>query len=379
MKAWTLLLATLISVSLLASISMVQSADETAGGPASAVNDSGISLKPSYTSLGSPLISAQGSITAYSHVEEPPELPWTRYGIVVNLGKGGAYDDTSVESPIVIRQDDGTYVMWYRGQTSGDKTGRIMRAISSDGIRWTKTGVVMEPTEHYEGNKVDPMTVIYEDGVYKMWYGAGAYGGCASYATSSDGINWTKYSGNPVLKKTSGSWDNAGAGGQHSVIRVGNTYKMYYKGYGSEHPGWTFYGLAESSDGINWIKKGKVISPQPELGETTHFNNLFAFRAGDYYYLMHTMLDYHHLFLLSSDDGESWRKHGAIFRRGLTLGKWDIKWATSPWLILDDGVIKMWYEGGDSKGRVRTLYAEIEAVYFFKTRQETVVGAGPQD
>jgi predicted GH43/DUF377 family glycosyl hydrolase len=323
------------------------------------------------------VISEDGSGGNYHHIDATPQLPWVRYGIVLDLGESGACDDKSVESPVIIKENDGTYVLWYRGRTFTDKIGRITRAISNDGIHWTKTGVVMEPTDDYEGNKIDPMTVIFEDGIYKMWYGAAGYGGCACYATSSDGINWTKYPGNPVLKKTSGSWDNRGAGGQHCVIRTGNTYKMYYKGYGSDHPGWTFYGLAESPDGINWMKKGKVISPQPELGETTTFKNLFAFRAGDYYCIMHTMADYLHLFLLSSNDGESWCKNGAVFRRGETPDDWDIKWATSPCLVLEDGTMKMWYEGGDPEGRVRALYAEVAADYFFKTCQETIVRAGP--
>ena len=91
------------------------------------------------------------------------------------------------------------------------------------------------------------------------------------------------------------------------------------------------------------------------------------------------MADYLHLFLLSSDDGESWNNNGTVFRRGVTPGNWDIKWATSPCLVLEEGVIKMWYEGGDSKGRVRALYAEVGADYFFKTCRETIVSAEPPD
>ena len=373
-----LLLITIISFSSLSVLFICCSVDETESDPTTITRHPAVNPEPSDGNSGSLINSKQGSGTVYAHVEEPPEPAWTRYGVVIDLGKDGAYDDKSVESPIVIKQDDDTYVMWYRGHTYADKIGRIMRAISFDGIHWTKTGVVMEPTEDYEGNKVDPMTVIYEDGVYKMWYGASRYGGSACYATSPDGINWAKYPGNPVLKKTSGSWDNKGAGGQHCVIKIENTYKMYYKGYGSDDPGWTFYGLAESSDGINWTKRGVVISPQPELGEKTTFKNLYVFSAGDYFFIMHTMSDYLHLFLISGSDCENWCRNGVVFRQGQTPGKWDIKWATSPCLIFEDGIAKMWYEGGDEEGRVRALYAEITTDYFLKICRETVISTKSQ-
>jgi hypothetical protein len=316
----------------------------------------------------------QGIFTEYYSVESPQNIPWKRYGVVLDVGKPGEYDSQNVESPLIMKLKDGSYVMFYRGQTFKDKIGRIMRATSIDGINWNKTGVVMEPQYPYEGDKVDPMAVILENGVYKMWYGSSAYGGCTCYATSSDGIQWTKYQGNPVLRKTSGYWDNEGAGGQLTILKVGNIYRMYYKGYGSAKSGWTFYGLAESNDGTTWMKKEKVISPQPELSETTTFKNLYAFQASDSCYLMHTMANYLDLFLLQSDDCRtSWSKKGVIFRHGLTPGGWDIKWATSPCLIIDGAILKMWYEGGDPNGRVRTLYAEVNADLFFKVARNTSI------
>jgi predicted GH43/DUF377 family glycosyl hydrolase len=336
-------------------------------------NSSGATGNPALEQPSGP---SQGILTRYNTVEQPPNVSWKRYGVVLELGKPGEYDSQGIESPLVIKLNDDTYMMWYRGQSYKDKIGRIMRATSTDGINWIKTGVVMEPAYYYEGDKLDPMAVIYDDGFYKMWYGSTEYGGCACYATSQDGINWTRHPYNPVLRKTSGNWDNEGAGGQHTVIKIGNEYKMYYKGYGSAKPGWTFYGLAESTDGITWIKKGKWIVPQPELGETTTFKNLFVFRADNSYYLMHTMVDYLDLFLLQSDDCKtSWSKKGVMFRHGLTSGGWDRKWSTSPCVILDGNILKMWYEGGDTNGRVRTLYAEIDRDLFFTISRNTIIGA----
>lgn len=317
-------------------------------------------------------ISTWNQAQDYREVMGPARLPWMLGGTVLDTGSGGDPDDKSVESPTVIKLADSSYVMWYRGQSFADKTGRIMRAVSRDGLQWEKTGVVMIPSEEYEGNKIDPMSVIYEKGIYKMWYGADSYGGCACYATSSDGINWTRYSDNPVLRKTSGSWDNEGAGGQHSVIKVGNKYLMYYKGFGKQNPGSTFYGLAESGDGITWIKKGKILSPDPTVGDTTIFRNLCAFKLDNYYCIMYTMVEYLDLFLASSSDGKNWIKNGLVFAHGCSPNKCDEKWSTSPSILIEDNTVRMWYEGGDINGRVRTLYAAINKDMLLKAVKNTI-------
>jgi putative two-component system response regulator len=301
----------------------------------------------------------------------PGAAPWIRQGVVLDLGNSGDYDDKNIESPCVIKQADGAYIIWYRGQTWADKVGRIMRATSPDGVHWTRTGAVMSPSEDYEGDKIDPMTVIFEDGIYKMWYGSEGFGGCACYATSPDGINWTRHPGNPVLRKTPGSWDNEGAGGQHSVIRAGNKYYMYYKGFGGADPGWSFYGMAESSDGINWAKRGKILSPEPEIGDTTQFRNLGAFRVDNYYCMIYSMAEYLQLFLATSKDGKIWNKNGFIFLRGQTPGSYDQKWTTAPCLHVEGGRVRMWYEGGDPDGRVRTLLAEIDKSQLMKAFQNS--------
>ena len=318
------------------------------------------------------MMNTSGPKQTYTSIKETASLPWMLKGVVLDLGNHGDYDDKSIESPIIVKMGPGSYVMWYRGQTFSDQIGRVMRATSTDGLTWTKTGVVMLPTETCEGDKVDPMSVIYENGIYKMWYGGEGNGGCACYATSPDGINWTKYSGNPVLRKTNGSWDNEGAGGQHTIIRVGDKYYMYYKGYGSAAPGWTFYGLAESTDGIHWDKKGKILSPEPQIGETTTFRNLRAVKVDSYYCLVYSMVDNLQISLASSKDGKTFIKNGFIFIHGRVPGGYDEKWSTSPCLLVDGDRVRMWYEGGDANGRVRTLYAEIQKNYFTRAFMDMV-------
>src|SRR4051812_36180037 len=64
--------------------------------------------------------------------------------------------------------------------------------------------------------------------------------------------NWTKYEGNPVFTKGQKSWDDGIVIG-HSVIKSGNTYKMWYSGgHSIESP--KSIGYATSTDGIHWTR-----------------------------------------------------------------------------------------------------------------------------
>jgi len=75
-------------------------------------------------------------------------------------------------------------------------------------------------------------SVLYEDGTYKMWYtGNDGSNTRIGYATSPDGIVWTKYAGNPVLDLGApGAWDDVNVF-DPSVLFEAGTYKMWYAGY----------------------------------------------------------------------------------------------------------------------------------------------------
>ena len=85
----------------------------------------------------------------------------------------------------------------------------------------------------WDDEYVSHPTVIYANGLYRMWY-SGNDGGSRykiGYATSSDGLTWNKYSGNPVLDVgTSGKWDSYRAYSP-TVLYIGGTYHMWYAGY----------------------------------------------------------------------------------------------------------------------------------------------------
>jgi hypothetical protein len=252
---------------------------------------------------------------------------------VLTKGSVNSWDDYYVFSPSVL-YDGFIFHMWYTGVYHNDTDGGIGYATSSDGTNWAKyndpmtTGTLYAESDpvlikgspgSWDEDGVEVPAVILEGNSYTMWYlgyisNPWIYG--IGRATSTDGINWTKYDdpatpnspfaeSDPVLYPGSpGSWDypflRLG-----SVVFDGTKYHLYY--YGG-----IFYvnfriGYAWSSDGINWTKYNDPDTPNPPFAQ--------------------------------SDPVLTW---------GLT-GSWDDTQVMAPWVILDTltSTYKMWYTGAD--------------------------------
>jgi hypothetical protein len=94
--------------------------------------------------------------------------------------------------------------MWYEGVIAANQAS-IGYAASNDGLTWRKFpgNPVMTPSESREGGtngEISPGAILKEESTYKLWYHSrdGAHRRIG-YAISLDGLQWTKYSGNPVL------------------------------------------------------------------------------------------------------------------------------------------------------------------------------------
>ena len=108
----------------------------------------------------------------------------------------------------------------------------------------------MTPTDAWEDGDLGHPHVIKDGATYKMWYAPNDHS--VGYATSADGIAWTKHSGNPILEGAAGEWDeNIGA---PFVIKVGpSDYRMWYVAKAWPDP--NAFGYATSTDGIAWTRR----------------------------------------------------------------------------------------------------------------------------
>jgi len=133
-------------------------------------------------------------------------------------------------NPAVLKEES-TYKMWHRLSEPNENT--IGYSTSSDGITWaTNPNPVLsvgEPGTWDDENAVEPC-VIKDGTLYKMWYrGENKLTGTSAIglATSTDGINWAKFSNNPILSPDAGTWEGNDIQNPF-VIKDGGYYKMWY-------------------------------------------------------------------------------------------------------------------------------------------------------
>jgi hypothetical protein len=145
---------------------------------------------------------------------------WTRQNdgnAVFDVGAAGKFDDVHVSSPNVV-YNGSMYHMWYRGYDGSN--WRIGYATSSDGVTWTRQNNGNAVLDLGAGGSWDEthvmIPIVYKLGKeYWMCYvGYSATSGKfrigVAFCKSGDGINWQKYSGNPVIQEGSaGEWDDA--------------------------------------------------------------------------------------------------------------------------------------------------------------------------
>ena len=225
----------------------------------------------------------------------PDGIIWTKHTAnpLLDISAGGAWDDTHVYYPRVIYRNHKWY-MYYTGRTGAHL--RIGLATSEDGISWTKhtANPVLDigAGGAWDDSHVYGASVIYRNHRWYMYYsGYGASHWRIGLATSEDGVSWTKHTGNPVLNiGAGGAWDDVHAS-RPSVIYRNHKWYMYYDGYDGSH---NRIGLATSEDGISWTKH--TASPLVSTGAGGTWDYIHAYMPSVIYrnhkwYLYYTGYD----------------------------------------------------------------------------------------
>ena len=194
---------------------------------------------------------AEGNLNYVMYAESSDGINWTRPfpDPVLSPGPLGTWDDSSV-CPGDVIYDNGQYKMFYGGWSNPNGPWSIGLAISLDGITWEK---YPEPILHDSSGaefQLAPSSVQKINGLYYLYYtGRNLPYLDIRLATSVDGIEWTKYAGNPILIQDQ-SWEGSGVY-YPTVYKHNNQYVMIYMNQlGSG------FGKAISTDAINWTKDG---------------------------------------------------------------------------------------------------------------------------
>ena len=250
----------------------------------------------------------------------------------------GDWDSEAVKYPAVLV--DEVLKMWYTGI---DIYGveRIGFAKSADGTAWSRSAenpvLDVGPAGAWDAGRVESPTVIKDGDEFKMWYtGEDERGNSAiGYATSEDGIEWTKYAGNPVLKGGTTAWNQSGIA-HPWVILEGGVYNMWLFGSGPTAGGDQVYMLyAESADGVQW--KWSDANPLFTPTWETWFWRPSVVHQGATYQMWYSVLSggENRIAYATSADGFTWTKQGPPAQLSGIAGNWDEKAVEGPAVLFD--------------------------------------------
>lgn len=188
---------------------------------------------------------AQPNKTSIGYATSTDGINWIKYqnNPVLQPSVIDGITEQGVGEPAVIHNDK--YRLWYTSIAPGESY-RIGYAVSDDGVNWSKNAkFALNKGSGWDGRGVSHPYVIFENGIYHMWYtGWGLTNSwMLGYATSTDGVNWTRSSSNPLSIPTLGHI------GAPSVIKMDSLYHLYYHTGGSIP---TNIYRAVSEDKINW-------------------------------------------------------------------------------------------------------------------------------
>jgi hypothetical protein len=180
---------------------------------------------------------------------------------LISPGALGGFDDAGVTHSCTVVRNGRTY-LFYTGWSLGVSVPFYLNvglAVSDDG------GVTFRKFSRaplLDRNEVDPFLtaspwVIVENDQWRMWYVSGTtwqetgstprHRYHIKYAESADGINWRR-NGTVCIDYQS---PDEYAFGRPCVVHDGDRYRMWYSYRGERYR----IGYAESSDGLNWLRR----------------------------------------------------------------------------------------------------------------------------
>ena len=225
-------------------------------------------------------------------------------------------------------------------------TWRTRHAFTGDLRQWQDLGAVLSPDPRtWEGSYIAANGSALEfNGAVWYWYVAGPR------ETPRIGLaqDWRKLP-EPVLEPGPYmSWDEEGVA-DPDVNRVGPYFYLYY--LGQDRATRQRIGMARSEDGVHWQKL--ISNPVLELGAPGAFdeNGLgepAVWQAHGFYWMLYTGRgagEIRRLGLAQSTDGVHWMKLPQVISGA---SAWDAKVICDPSVEpLDDSTVGVWFGGGD--------------------------------
>ena len=121
-------------------------------------------------------------------------------------------DPFSISYPFVL-EDEGVFRMWYGsnlrwGREQKDMAHLIKYAESDDALHWRRNGIIALQFKNDGEYAMSRPCVIKEDGVYKMWYSYRGHSYRIGYAESTEGIEWVRKDEEVGIDVSESGWDS---------------------------------------------------------------------------------------------------------------------------------------------------------------------------
>ncbi|HOW66736.1 MAG TPA: hypothetical protein P5055_00535 [Candidatus Paceibacterota bacterium] len=249
---------------------------------------------------------------------------------------------------IAVLREDATYRMW--GSWRPKRSVALFE--SQDGIHWSPPQIVFppEPASGWEDDINRPTVLKRSDG-YHMWYtGQTKDRSSIGYATSADGKKWNRMSAKPVLSPEQ-PWEKGALMCPHVLWDdEARLFRMWYSGGGQYEP--DAMGYATSPDGLHWTRHASnpVFGPdRANVWEQERVTACQVFRRGEWHvmvYIGFRDIDHAQIGIARSRDGvTAWERHPAnpMIRPG--QDSFDQEACYKPFVVFDGKKWLLWYNG----------------------------------
>ncbi len=197
---------------------------------------------------------------------------WSSDGVVWNKYSGNpvlrpaaqsrSWDERWIAWPSVLTsRASRSLMMWFEAHSTDLSRSQIGFATSPDETSWTRASEpALAPTPtSWDSRHVRMARILIADSIYMMWYNGGGHfylDHQIGYATSLDGIHWTKLD-TPVLSPGPARWERGGLESP-DVMFDGRMFLMWYAG---------------REDTTRTTRLGYAISPRGVDATITHAND----------------------------------------------------------------------------------------------------------
>lgn len=249
---------------------------------------------------------------------------------------------------ISVLRESGRFRMWFSWRPKKS----LALVESTDGIHWSAPVAVLTPKADSPWEEdINRPAVVQRDGKYHLWYtGQAQNKSWIGYATSADGVAWSRESAQPVISPDA-PWEKVAVMCPDVLWDESKKeFRMWYSGGEQYEP--DAIGYATSKDGRHWLKHpgNPIFRADPSNVWEKHKVTACQVVQKDGWHLMFYIgfrdVDHAQIGIARSRDGiMGWQRHPANPVISPTLNAWDHDACYKPYAIFDGSRWLLWYNG----------------------------------